>query len=331
MMNTIAMWLGYVLNFIYNWAQNYGLAIIIFSVLIRLVLLPITIGQQNSTKKSAKVQEESNKLRVKYANDPEQLNKATLELYKREHFNPLGGCLVTIVQFILFISIFYLVSRPLTYMKKVDKSKIDDYATQITSEQKSNYQEIKIIDLFGKEDESVNINMNFLGLDLSKVPTQNLNDPKIFIIPLLYVVFTFLNIHLITKMTTTPEMKKKQEEREAKLDEEKRKKKEEKEKKKEFEKELKKAKKEDQALIKEEVESKEEEPESLEDMQAEMGQMTKGMNYMMPILSISIALIAPLGLSLYWLVSILLQLTERMIINFFNKLIDKKREAKDNG
>ena len=162
-MNTIAGWLGYVLNFIYGFVQNYGLAIILFSVLIRLVLLPITISQQNSTKKSAKVQDEANKLRVKYANDPEQLNKATMELYKREHFNPLGGCLVTIVQFILFISIFYLVSRPLTYMKKVDHSKIEDYASQITAEQKSNYQEIKIIDLFGKDDESVNINMNFLG------------------------------------------------------------------------------------------------------------------------------------------------------------------------
>ena len=331
MMNTIAGWLGYVLNFIYNIVQNYGLAIILFSVLIRLVLLPITISQQNSTRKSARVQDEANKLRVKYANDPEQLNKATMELYKREHFNPLGGCLVTIVQFILFISIFYLVSRPLTYMKKVDSSKIEDYASQITAEQKSNYQEIKIIDLFGKDDQDVYINMDFLGLDLSKVPTQNLNDPKIFIIPILYVLFTFLNIHMVTKMTTTPEMKKKQEEREAKLAEEKRKKKEEREKKKEFEKELKKAKKEDKALIKEEVESQEEEPESMEDMQAEMGQMTKSMNYMMPILSISIALIAPLGLCLYWLVSILLQSSERLIINFFSKLIYKKKEAESNG
>ena len=185
--------------------------------------------------------------------------------------------------------------------------------------------------MFGKDDEEVNINMNFLGLDLSKVPTQNYTDPKIFIIPTLYVIFTFLNIHLITKMTTTPEMKKKQEEREAKLKEEKRKRKEEREKKKEFEKELKKAKKEDKALVKEEIESNEEDEESLEDMQTEMTQMTKSMNYMMPLLSISIALIAPLGLSLYWLVSLLLQLSERFIINFFTKLIDKKREAKNNG
>ena len=68
----------------------------------------------------------------------------------------------------------------------------------------------------------------------------------------------------------------------------------------------------------------------MEDMQAEMGQMTKSMNYMMPILSISIALIAPLGLCLYWLVSILLQTSERLIINFFSQLIYKKREA-ENG
>ena len=320
MMNTIAGWLGYVLNFIYGLVQNYGLAIIIFSILIRIVLLPLTIKQQNSTKKSAKIQDEVKKIQVKHAGNPEQINKATMDLYKREHFSPFSGCLTTIMQFILFISIFYLVSRPLTYMKKVDTAKLEDYSNQIVSEQKTNYKEIQIIDLFGKDDEEVNINMNFLGLDLSKVPTQNYTDPKIF-----------LNIHLITKMTTTPEMKKKQEEREAKLKEEKRKRKEEREKKKEFEKELKKAKKEDKALVKEEIESNEEDEESLEDMQTEMTQMTKSMNYMMPLLSISIALIAPLGLSLYWLVSLLLQLSERFIINFFTKLIDKKREAKNNG
>ena len=331
MMNTIAGWLGYVLNFIYGLVQNYGLAIIIFSILIRIVLLPLTIKQQNSTKKSAKIQDEVKKIQVKHAGNPEQINKATMDLYKREHFSPFSGCLTTIMQFILFISIFYLVSRPLTYMKKVDTAKLEDYSNQIVSEQKTNYKEIQIIDLFGKDDEEVNINMNFLGLDLSKVPTQNYTDPKIFIIPTLYVIFTFLNIHLITKMTTTPEMKKKQEEREAKLKEEKRKRKEEREKKKEFEKELKKAKKEDKALVKEEIESNEEDEESLEDMQTEMTQMTKSMNYMMPLLSISIALIAPLGLSLYWLVSLLLQLSERFIINFFTELIDKKREAKDNG
>ena len=329
-MNAIAGWLGYVMNYIYGFVQNYGLAIILFSVLIRIVLLPLTISQQNSTKKSAKVQEEAKKLQLKYANDPEQLNRATMELYKREHFNPLGGCVSAILQFILFISIFYLISRPLTYMKKIDKSILDSYAEQITSEEKSNYQEIKIIDLFGKDDENVNINMDFLGFDLSKVPTQNVSDPKIFIIPALYVIFTFLNIHLISKMTTTPEAKKKEEEYKARKEEERRKKKEEKEKKKEFEKELAKAKKEDKALVKEEIESKEEDEVSQEDMQQEMGQMTKSMNYLMPILSISISLIAPLGLSLYWLISMLLQLSERFIITFFTKIIDKKREA-ENG
>ena len=118
MMNAIAGWLGYVLNFIYGLVQNYGLAIIIFSILIRIVLLPLTIKQQNSTKKSAKIQDEVKKIQVKHAGNPEQINKATMDLYKREHFSPFSGCLTTIMQFILFISIFYLVSRPLTYMNR---------------------------------------------------------------------------------------------------------------------------------------------------------------------------------------------------------------------
>lgn len=324
-MNAIANWLGYVLNFIYGIVQNYGLAIILFSILIRLVILPITIKQQNSAKKQSKIQEETKKLQIKYANNPEKMNKEVMDMYKREKFNPFSGCLSSIIQLVLFISVFYLVSRPLTFMKKVDTSVIDDYKFQISQEQKTNYPEIQIIDLFGKTDDRVNLNMNFLNLDLSKVPSQNYNDPKVYIIPTLYVILTFINIKITQDMMVTPEMKKRQEEAKLKEEEERKKKKEAKEKKKEFEKELKKAKKEDKALVKEEsVEEKEETEESVEDMQQDMSQMTKSMNYMMPILSISIAIIAPLGLSLYWLVSIILQMVERFVIK---AIMNKKEKA----
>ena len=62
----LANLLGYVLNYLYNWVQNYGWAIIIFSVLLKLILLPFTIKQQKNIKKSAKISEETSKLQVKY-------------------------------------------------------------------------------------------------------------------------------------------------------------------------------------------------------------------------------------------------------------------------
>ena len=256
----LANLLGYVLNYLYNWVQNYGWAIIIFSVLLKLILLPFTIKQQKNIKKSAKISEETSKLQVKYKNDPEKLNREIMDLYKREKASPFSGCLSSVLQLIIFISVFYLVSSPLTYMKKIDKTIIDNYKTELTeSGQTSSYPEIKIIENKSQEDEKVNINMNFLGLDLSKVPMQNLNDVRVYIIPILYIVVIFINTKITTNLTSKNNNKNKNENN----------------------KELKTAGE----------ETTEEQMESIQ-------QMTNSMSYMMPIMSVAIALIAPLGLSI---------------------------------
>ena len=93
---------GYVLNFINNFVGNYGLAIILFTVLIKIIMLPLSIKQQRTMKKSAKLQEQIKVLQFKYKNDPEKLNREMMDLYKKENMSPFSGCLSTIVQFILF-------------------------------------------------------------------------------------------------------------------------------------------------------------------------------------------------------------------------------------
>ena len=256
MFDTIANLLGYVLNFIYEFVKNYGIAIILFTILLKIVWLPISIWQQKSMRKSAKIQEETNKLQAKYKKDPEKLNQEILELYKREKTNPLSGCVGAILQFVIFISVFYLVSKPLTYMKKLDKeifvsnssvaeikindeeniidntvigenaaqntvseedekeevSVINHYLKELeNSGERASYPEIKIIEKYGAEDDKVNLNMDFLGLDLSKVPQQNLTDWKVLIIPILYVLVTFANIKISNNMTKTKKDDKEEE------------------------------------------------------------------------------------------------------------------------
>ena len=295
-MGFLANLFGYVLNFLYEWVQNYGWAMILFSVLLQLILLPLSIKQQKSMKKSAKIQQEMKKLQAKYKNNPELLNQEVMGLYKKEKVSPFSGCLSSIIQLILFLSVFYLVSRPLTYMLKVDPTVIQNYEQEITqSGETSSYPEMKIIEEKAAEDESVYINMDFLGLDLSKVPMQNLSDIKVLIIPIIYVITTFVNIKLITNMNKTKEQREK-------------------------EKEDKKRKKQKNAL----TDGKQE--ESMEEQLESMQQMTNSMNYMMPIMSIAIALIAPLGLSLYWLVKNILQLGERVLLN---KVLKDKEEVKE--
>lgn len=302
-MGAIANLFGYLLNFLYNLFNNYGIAIIVFTILLRIILIPITVSQQKSMKKNAKVQEKMKEIQKKYKNNPEKLNQETIELYKREKVSPFSGCLSSIIQIILIISVFWLVSKPLTYMKKVDSNKVNEYIEQIKTEEgkASAYPEIQIIQTKSAEDSEVAINMNFLGLDLSKVPNQNLKDIKVYIIPVLYVITSFVSIKMTNNMQDKAKEKKKAEQQKKST--------------------------ENNEISEEKALISEEEAKSEEAMEA-MQNMTKSMNYMIPIMSITIAFIAPLGLALYWLVSNIAMIIERIIIN---KVSENKKEEKENA
>lgn len=310
-MGIISSVFGYVLNFFYELLNNYGLAILIFSVLLRLILIPITIKQQKSMKKSAELQEKMKDIQAKYKNNPEKLNQETINLYKTEKMSPFSGCLTGILQIVIILSVFWLVSQPLTYMKNLKDTEIyKEYKEKVDQDSGIRYKEIGIIDLaeseykdienqlqqenvenreeLEKRKEEVNklrINMQFLGLDLSKVPMQSLNDWRVYIIPVLYIITSFVSI----KITMNAQKKEKE-------------------------------KKNKDVIVQNEEKTKEDE------LTESMGQMNNTMLYMTPIMSISIAAIAPLGLALYWLVSNILMIFERLIIN---KIMSSKEE-KDN-
>ena len=201
MFATIANIFGYLLNFIYQLFNNYGLAIILFSILVKVLLLPLTIKQQKTMEKSSQMQAEMKALQFKYKNDPEKLNQEMMAMYKRENMSPLSGCLSSIIQIILLLAVFYLVRSPLTYMKKVDVNLINDYSAKL--EQKTSYPEVEIIKEFGNQDEAVYINMNFLGLDLSSVPSSNYKDFKTLIIPIIYVISSIVSMKLTLNMQKT--------------------------------------------------------------------------------------------------------------------------------
>lgn len=342
---------GYVLNFLYEFVGNYGLAIILFSIIVKILMLPISIKQQKTLKKNEKIQQEMKQIQFKYKNDPEKMNQEVMDLYKRENLSPFSGCLSSIVQIILLFAVFYLVRSPLTYMKKVDTEVIEKSKAIVLQEgEKNNYQEISVIQYAKKlksqvsvseeqtnseeninemnknevqsemvneenqnevisennqneeqqnenTDETVNkdneyifkhldeltLNMDFLGVDLSKVPTQDLRDLKVLIIPILYVLSSFISIKLTNLMQ---DKKKKQKE---------------------------------QNLISD-GKPKEEEYDAMADA-------NKTMSWMMPIMSISIASIAPLGLALYWLTNNILMIAERIILN----KVEEKEGAKEDA
>ena len=273
MISSIANILGYVLNFIYNFVGNYGWAIIIFSVLIKLIMLPLSIKQQKTMKKTAKMQVELKEMQDKYKNNPEKLNQEMMDLYKRENMSPLSGCFSSIVQIILLFAVFYLVRSPLTYMKKVDTTVIEKYSDEVVTTSNA-YPEVQIIKEKGQEDEAVYLNMDFLGLDLSSIPSADFKDYRVYIIPVLYVISSVVSM----KLSMNVQNKKKN---------------------------------------KEEIEKEDNEMETMQNM-------NKSMSYMMPIMAVSISLVAPLGLALYWLVNNILMIGERLILD---RVIKEEEEA----
>lgn len=296
-MDFLANIFGYLLNFIYQIVNNYGIAMIIFTIILKLIMLPISIKQQKTLKKSAKMQVKVKEIQEKYSNDQVRQSQELMDLYKRENMSPFSGCLSSIIQLIIVLSMFYLVSRPLTYMKHIDTDLLNQYTQEVaaSTEGALRYPEIAIIKAMSDKDENIRINMDFFGLDLSDIPTQNYKELKVYIIPLLYVFTSFISIRLTTNLN-----KKKQEEKNNK-----------------------------EELIKENIDktkenNKEKLPVKVEEKQEDkeidtMEEMQRQMNFMMPVMAVSIALIAPLGLALYWLVSNLLMIIERLIINKFFK------------
>lgn len=279
---------GYLLQFLYTLVNNYGLAIILFTLIIKLLLLPLSIKQQKTMKKSSELQEKVKVMQFKYKNDPEKLNKEMMNLYKTENVSPFSGCLTSIIQMLLLLSIFYLVRSPLTFMEKIPQENINTYIQQLKDEGKviSNvYPEIDLIretELLKEKNpedqfiEKTNIKMNFLGLDLSKIPQQNMTDYTVYIIPVLYILSSFVSI----RITTAKQQKDK----------------------------------EDKKLKNIDGNTGKEIKEENNEMDAVM-QTNKMMSWFVPIMSISIAFIAPLGLALYWLISNILMIAERLIID----------------
>ena len=251
---------------------------IAFTIILRIILLPISLKQQKALRTNSKMQEELKQIQFRYKNNPEQMNQEVMAMYKRYGTNPFSGCLSGILQIIIILSVFFLVSQPLTYMRKVDEDVINQYKEEIQADGNVSYAEIKIIEEKGGEDERVNINMDFFGLDLSKVPNQNLGDFKVYIIPVLYVISSIFSIKMTNNMT--------------------------------------KKKKNEEGI----VPAKSEEEVAME-------QMNKNMTYLMPIMSISIAFIAPLGLALYWLVGNIVMIIERILIDKYFQHKEEKENA----
>lgn len=158
--------------------NNYGLAIIGFTLAVNIILLPLTWKQQKSTTKMQAIQPELQRLQQKYKNDKEKLNMEMMKLYQDNNINPMGGCLPLLIQLPIIIILYKIVYSPITYMYGASKLAevkaifpgITGPMAEVTLAHKANL-----------------IDFNFLGLNLS-------NQPNLSSLSLLWLIPIFAGI-----------------------------------------------------------------------------------------------------------------------------------------
>jgi len=103
----------YVIVFLYNNViANYGIVIILLTIIVRLVLTPLTISQTRSMARMQRLQPEIQELQKKYKDDKQKLQQETMEFYKKNNVNPLSGCLPLLLQLPVFFALFQALRTP---------------------------------------------------------------------------------------------------------------------------------------------------------------------------------------------------------------------------
>ena len=330
-MEQIATIIRAMLNAIYSVIGNFGWSIILLSLIIKVLLLPLEIKGRITNIKTSKIADKQKIIQEKYKNNQQAFNQAMIDLYKEEGMSPmapLGGCLMVIIQLLVMIGIIIVVVSPLKYIKGLTTEEIDSKYSQIvearvaklTSEGKSEEEakteaqkdirqkEMVIIRELGSTDEKVNINMEFLGLDLTSIPSEtiksisDLKEPKnlgIISIPILYIVMSFISFGVAQKdMEHMRQQSKNKDDNVVKV-------------------------------IEDKKENEDEEKFTGEDFQDAMMTSNKMMKYILPIMIFSVSMVTSLGISIYWAFNSMVDILKIYLLkHIVNKKLEKDAKGK---
>ncbi len=215
-MNFLYEILGTVLSFIYNIIPNFGWSVIILTIIVRVLLLPLTIKQQKSMTNMQKLQPELEKLQKKYGNDKEKLSEETMKLYQQYNVNPMGGCLPLLIQMPILIAVYGVIQRPITYLLKIKlPSGVLDALKQTAADTELNIVAFVNNNLALAQETlsklkldfdltSLQINFDFLGINLGLSPNNPQGNYLLYVIPVVCVITSFL----VSKVSQATQPKK---------------------------------------------------------------------------------------------------------------------------
>lgn len=117
--------LGYVMGACFAWLQNYGLAILLFTLITKVILLPIGVWVHKNAIKMVRMQPDINFIKARYFGDKDQIAEETGKLYKRDHYNPLVSLIPLAIQIILLMGLVQVIYHPFDHLLKLDKEQTD--------------------------------------------------------------------------------------------------------------------------------------------------------------------------------------------------------------
>ncbi len=201
--------LGYILGFIYSFVANYGWSLILFTLAVKLILLPLGLKQQKSMTKMQLVQPRLLEIQKKYENDKQKQSEETMKLYKEYNISPMGGCLPMLIQLPILFGLYRVIYQPLTYMLHYGEEQVAALMTELNLAQSP---QVEIAIAHAKN----LVNFQFLGLDLSVTPSF-MHFDWMWIIPVLAGVTTFLTSKITTWMNSNGKKKEEEEKKPARV------------------------------------------------------------------------------------------------------------------
>ena len=197
--------LGKAMTFIFNIVGDYGLSIIIFTFLTKILLFPLNMVTQKNSINMVRLMPEENALKIKYIDDKDKLGEEQLKLYKKYHYHPLLSSVPLLIQIPLVLGLVYVMYHPLTFILQFDAgviSSFKDWLGTFADPDKlaENTYQLEIVSLIksalipeghalpdmllAPAEQIKELNMMFLGIDLSKTPSFK-HDYVLLLIPLI--------------------------------------------------------------------------------------------------------------------------------------------------
>lgn len=203
--------LGHLMSLIYNLTGNYGLSIILFTFLTKIILFPLNMLMQKNSINMARLMPEENALKIKYIDDKDKLADERLALYKRYNYHPVLGSIPLLIQIPLVLGLVYVIYHPLTFVFQFEPDTIaqlkDWFQRIVNSGVVENSYQLEIVNLIRTGnvpdlsalsyavDSIRSLEMSFLGIDLSLIPSFHGNY-ILLLVPLFSGLSAWLMCHV---------------------------------------------------------------------------------------------------------------------------------------